>query len=80
MISRGNLVGSKAESLIFPNFRILENPYLFTNLILDNLVEIFGEDNGKTFEAVRFMAPTIPKNYLKSIRRIFFGCIYFSWE
>ena len=61
-------------SLIVPNVRILENPDLFTNLALDNLVQIFGEDKGK---AVRFMVPVIPENDLKMIRkrshRYFFG-------
>ena len=75
LISRGNSVGSKVRSLIFPSFRILENPDLFTNLVLDNLVQICGEDNRKTFEAVRFMAPTFPKNYLKKISKFFFGRI-----
>ena len=50
----------------------MENLGLFTNLTLDNLVQIFGEDKGKTFEAVRFMVLTIPENYLKRIRKIFF--------
>ena len=50
----------------------MENLDLFTNLTLDNLVQIFGEDKGKTFEAVRFMVLTIPENYLKRIRKFFF--------
>ena len=31
----------------FYKIRILENPDLFTNLALDNLVDIFGEDKEK---------------------------------
>ena len=53
----------------------MKNPDLFTNLALDNLVQIFGKDKGKTFEAVKFMVPAIPQNDLKRIRKIFFGRI-----
>ena len=59
----------------FSKIRILENPDLFTNLALDNLIQIFGEDKWKTFEAVRFMVPAIPENDLKRIRKCFFSCI-----
>ena len=60
----------------FPKIRNLENPDLFTSLALDNLVQIFGEDKGKTFETVRFMVPAIPESDLKRIRKNFFGCIH----
>ena len=56
----------------FSKIRILENTDLFTNLALDNLIQIFGEDKWKTFEAVRFMVPAIPENDLKRIRKCFF--------
>ena len=50
----------------------MKNPDLFTNLALDNLVQIFGEDKGKTFEAVKFMVPAIPQNDLKKDKENFF--------
>ena len=59
----------------FSKIRILENADLFTNLALDNLVQIFGEDKRKTFEAVRFMVPAIPENDLNRIRKCFFSRI-----
>ena len=76
LISKENLVGRKGgwES-DFSKIKILENPDLFTNLALHNLVQIFGEDKRKTFEAVRFMVPAIPENDLKRIRKCFFSCI-----
>ena len=65
------MVRRKVGSLIFAKISILVNPDLFTNLTLNNLAQIFGEDKGKTFEAVRFMAPAIPENDLKRIRKCF---------
>ena len=59
----------------FSKIRILENSDLFTNLALNNLVQIFGKDKGKTFEAVKFMVPAIPENDLKRTTKIFFGRI-----
>ena len=52
LISRGKFGWEKGWDSNFPKIRILENPDLFTNLALDNLVNIFGEDKQKTFEAV----------------------------
>ena len=63
----------------FSKIRILENPDLFTNLALDNLIQIFGEDKQKTFEAVRFMVPTIPENDLKRIRKCFLVAWILFW-
>ena len=60
----------------FFKIKILENPDLFANLALDNFFQIFGDGKGKTFEAARFMVPTIPENELERIKKILFVWIY----
>ena len=44
---KGKLGWEQGWESDFSKIRILENPDLFTNLALDNLVEIFGEDKEK---------------------------------
>ena len=46
---QGKLGWEKGWGSDISKIRILENPDLFTNLALDNLVQLSREDKGKSF-------------------------------
>ena len=41
----------------FSKIKTLETPEVFIDLALKNLLQIFGEEKGETFKAVRFVVP-----------------------
>lgn len=60
---QGHFVGSKVESQ--------SNTYLFANLALDILLQVFGYGKGTNFEVARFMVPAILEKDLKKIKKAF---------